>query len=96
MSSRWYWKAVQTLYGGIIDYIRNEKNSDIGRANLGLVILLIAILPIIVVPSWAIAALRLFTTNPLPSWIWALPLAGFIAVALVGYLSLKMIPREPQ
>lgn len=89
------WKSLGLLLAAIAHFVENEKNSEVGRANLAAVVLLIILMPTLLFPQATVQVARLILNRPAPEWNFALPIIAIGIVAGVLVLSLFMIPREP-
>ena len=86
------WSLLHSL---VSNYIDKETNSEVGKVNLiALAFMTVAFL-VAIPPSLLIAALRIFSPNPPPEWIWAIPITGFFALAGIAGYSFSLIPKEP-
>ena len=88
-------QGLKLVFDAIAAYIRNERNSEVGRANLIAVVILACLLPAVAIPPFAISVLRLLTKSPPPEWTFAIPVVAFAVVVVVAFTSVLLIPRKP-
>ena len=83
------------LAEAIASYLKTETNSKAGRLNLALCVVLGLFAFFICVPTLAALLIRAFLFENTPGWVWGIPFASFVIVAIVGYGSYIVIPKAP-
>lgn len=86
---------VSTAVTAVGNYLRDEAESPVGRANLAMGALLIVFAAVGMVPSVALQIVRILFNKPAPEWTAAIPLVALAFIIVFFWLSLKLIPPQP-